>query len=424
MNYMENNPIKDVIGFTHAPCHNDALAMMELSVYDWAACAIAGQNEPLSKILADEVKSNGGRCESTYVGGGLGPAAGAALVNGTMSHALDYDDTHFGHIGHTSVAVVPAALAMAQKYRCNWHAFIEAALIGSEAAVRIGQWLGREHYQVGFHQTATSGAFGACIAALRLAGADEEQTRNGIGLVASMASGLKAQFGTMAKPLNAGLAAQAGVDAAQWAMAGMTATDDGLLAFAATHHGQFDQTAFHELGTEWRMLDVSHKFHACCHGLHAMCEALGQSKRQVGDIESITVFTHPRWLTVCNQPAPDTGLGVKFSFAHVAAMVLTGVDTSAIASFSNDVATNDHLVALRQKVSVISDPDLSEMQSRVITNGQGAEVLFHDLAARLPLDIRRERLQSKADGLIGAERRDALWQINDLTDFATLLGSA
>ena len=92
-----------------------------------------------------------------------------------------------------------------------------------------------------------------------------------------MASGLKSQFVTMGKPLNAGLAARCGVEAAMWAASGMTSTDDGLqgpLGFGATHHGQNNPT---EIGQgEWQMEAVSHKSHACCHGLHAMLEALDE----------------------------------------------------------------------------------------------------------------------------------------------------
>jgi len=281
--------------------------------------------------------------------------------------------------------------------------------------------LGCDHYQVGYHQTATAGAFGACLAALRLLGADQAQAIAGIGLVSSKAAGLKAQFGTMAKPLNAGLAAEAGVEAALWAMAGMTSTEQGLQAFGVTHHGDADAAAFDGLGGTWRMLEVSHKFHACCHGLHAMLEALSEVSVDPADVVSVEITTHPRWMTVCNKPAPHTGREAKFSYAQTAAMALVGVDTSAIAAFSDMVAQRSDLVALRDVVSVVTAESLTEMQARVrITLRDGAVLdAAHDLAAPMALEARAAKLMRKAQGLV--PDADALWQVTDLASLAAIL---
>ena len=399
----------------------DALEMMRLSLMDWAACGIAGREEPLAVILRDKGLSEGGKAEASVIGGDKLPAPRAAMINGAVSHALDYDDTHFAHIGHTSVGVIPAALAVAERVGASFDDFLTACLIGSEGAVRVGVWLGRDHYQVGYHQTATAGAFGACLAALRLLGADQAQAIAGIGLVSSKAAGLKAQFGTMAKPLNAGLAAEAGVEAALWAMAGMTSTEQGLQAFGVTHHGDADAAAFDGLGGTWRMLEVSHKFHACCHGLHAMLEALSEVSVDPADVVSVEITTHPRWMTVCNKPAPHTGLEAKFSYAQTAAMALVGVDTSAIAAFSDMVAQRSDLVALRDVVTVVTAESLTEMQARVrITLRDGAVLdAAHDLAAPMTLEARAAKLMRKAQGLL--PDADALWQVTDLASLAAIL---
>lgn len=399
----------------------DALEMMRLSLMDWAVCCIAGREEPLAVILRDKGLSEGGKAEASVIGGDKLPAPRAAMINGAVSHALDYDDTHFAHIGHTSVGVIPAALVVAERVGASFDDFLTACLIGSEGAVRVGVQLGRDHYQVGYHQTATAGAFGACLAALRLLGADQAQAIAGIGLVSSKAAGLKAQFGTMAKPLNAGLAAEAGVEAALWAMAGMTSTEQGLQAFGVTHHGDADAAAFDGLGGTWRMLEVSHKFHACCHGLHAMLEALSEVSVDPADVVSVEITTHPRWMTVCNKPAPHTGLEAKFSYAQTAAMALVGGDTSAIAAFSDMVAQRSDLVALRDVVSVVTAESLTEMQARVrITLRDGAVLdAAHDLAAPMALEARAAKLMRKAQGLV--PDADALWQVTDLASLAAIL---
>ena len=399
----------------------DALEMMRLSLMDWAVCCIAGREEPLAVILRDKGLSEGGKAEASVIGGDKLPAPRAAMINGAVSHALDYDDTHFAHIGHTSVGVIPAALVVAERVGASFDDFLTACLIGSEGAVRVGVQLGRDQYQVGYHQTATAGAFGACLAALRLLGADQAQAIAGIGLVSSKAAGLKAQFGTMAKPLNAGLAAEAGVEAALWAMAGMTSTEQGLQAFGVTHHGDADAAAFDGLGGTWRMLEVSHKFHACCHGLHAMLEALSEVSVDPADLVSVEITTHPRWMTVCNKPAPHTGLEAKFSYAQTAAMALVGGDTSAIAAFSDMVAQRSDLVALRDVVSVVTAESLTEMQARVrITLRDGAVLdAAHDLEAPMALEARAAKLMRKAQGLV--PDADALWQVTDLASLAAIL---
>ncbi len=400
-----------------------ALDMMRLSLMDWAACGLAGVSEPLAKILRDKGLGEGGAPQASVIGGGKLPAPRAALINGAISHALDYDDTHFAHIGHTSVGVIPAALAIAEAEGASLEAFLDACLIGSEAAVRVGVWLGRDHYQVGYHQTATAGAFGATLAALRLMGADPAQVVGALGLASTKAAGLKAQFGTMGKPLNAGLAAETGVEAATWAMAGLTSTNAGLRAFGATHHGMADATAFDGLGEVWRMEAVSHKFHACCHGLHAMLEAMGQIDVAAADVAAVQITTHPRWMTVCNQPAPTTGLAAKFSYAQTAAMALLGIDTSAIASFTDEIANAPDVVALRTRVAVQADPDLTEMQAEVrivLHDGTHMDATY-DLAAPLPMTQRAEKLRRKAVGLLGDMRADALWSVTDLDALTAIL---
>ncbi|WP_299042146.1 MmgE/PrpD family protein [uncultured Tateyamaria sp.] len=404
-----------LLDYARAVPPRDVHDVMRLCVLDWAACGMAGHQEGGFGAWAATFTSPG---PATRFDGHIGAVADAALVNGTLSHALDYDDTHFAHIGHPSVAVIPAALAVAQMRAVGLADMVDAALVGAEASVAMGLWLGRGHYQIGFHQTATAGAFGATVAAARLLALDPDQTRHALGLCATMASGLKSQFGTMGKPLNAGLAARTGVEAAMWARSGMTSSQDGLagpLGFGETHHGAGANVPF-----AWRMGVVSHKFHACCHGLHATLEAVRDVPLR--DARQVVVHTHPRWMSVCNQPAPDTGLGAKFSYAHVLAMAAYGYDTGDIAAFSDARAQDADLVAWRGRVHVIADKGLTEMQARVVVDGVAQS---HDLDAPLSFEVRQARIHAKARALVGA-RADEIWQAidaDDLQRFAQLLTS-
>lgn len=402
---------EQLVKFSTAEVPEEAAAMMRLSLFDWAACGIAGAADPeFAAFRQAQIIEDG---PAHVFGGGELGAAQAAVVNGTLSHALDYDDTHFAHIGHPSVAVLSAVMALAQTLDTPLSDAIDAGTIGVEASIMVGLWLGRAHYQVGYHQTATAGAFGATLAAARLLGLDKGQTRHALGLCASMASGVKAQFGTMAKPLNAGLAARTGVEAALWAQAGMTAADDGLagpLGFGETHHGEAAEVKLPK--NDWQISVISHKFHACCHGLHAMLEALGGANVEAERIAAIKIRTHPRWMSVCNIAAPKTGLEVKFSYAHTAAMTLLGHGTGAIASFSDEVARDKNIKALREKIEVVEDESLSETQSLITLTLETGEVrrLRHDLMAPITLEARSEKLLVKVRALLGEGRCEALWQ--------------
>ncbi|RMH41832.1 MAG: MmgE/PrpD family protein, partial [Alphaproteobacteria bacterium] len=276
------------------------------SILDWIAVGRAGSGEPVSRMIRHHVRDEGGVPEASVFGGAMAPARAAALANGATSHALDYDDTHFHHVGHLSVVVIPAALAMAEARHATGRALLDSLVVGFEVACRVGGWLGRPHYDAGFHQTATAGCFGATAAACRLLGLDTRQTCHALGLASTRAAGLRSQFGTMGKPLNAGFAASNAVECAGLAARGILSTPEGLegpQGFGATHAGsgttrQPDDTLL--------MRGNSYKFHACCHGTHAALEALETALRQVParQIASVTLGTHPRWIPVCNIERP------------------------------------------------------------------------------------------------------------------------
>lgn len=404
----------------------DALHIMRLSILDWLACGRAGATEPVAKAVRDMAQAEAGAPQATPFGGGQLPARATALVNGATSHALDYDDTHFAHIGHPSVAVVSAALAVGEWTNASIDDVVLAALTGCELSIRTGVLLGRAHYQIGFHQTATAGAFGAAYAAALLLHKSPVHHHAALSLASTKAAGLKSQFGTMGKPYNAGIAASNGVEAAILA-ASLTAAEDpfeGPNGFLQTHHadGTWDQP------DGWMMRSVSHKFHACCHGLHASLEAMAKLDVPADRINKITVFTHPRWLTVCNLANPSTALEAKFSYSQVLAMAALGYDTSDLSSFTADVTQHPKVRVLRESVEVKADKTLSETAARIIISQDGTEPAcsHHDLAQALATDTKTFRVQKKAAVLIGQDKADHCWSLltspnASASEFASLL---
>ena len=414
-----------ILSFKHeevaTESHTELFDILKLSLVDWCTVGIAGIHEPVSTIVRDLALADAGKADCSVFGAfGKLPPKAAALVNGTTSHALDYDDTHFLHVGHTSAVVFSAALAIAESRGSTGKEFLDAALIGSEVCCHVGQWLGRSHYQAGFHQTATAGTFGATAAACRLLRLDHVQICHAMGLAATRASGLTSQFGTMSKPYHAGMAASNGVEAALLAANGFTARQDGLdcsRGFADTHHAEkrHADTAQPLLGEPFVFGSVQHKFHACCHGLHASIEALQGLKLShelnAASIESITIETNPRWLKVCNVPTPTTALESKFSYRHSCALVFSDYDSSALSTYSDECCQDSMLERVRELTTVVADETLADTSSRVRVQVEGGTVYEagFDLADILPTPLREQKVLRKSCVLLNDGVTDNLW---------------
>ena len=396
----------------------EAQRFTELSLFDWATAGLAGCNEPVSEAARAMALSEGATHGSTLIGGGRAHPRAAALANGATSHALDYDDTHFLHIGHPSVVVVSAALAIAEAEGSSGADFLAALTRGLELSCRVGDWLGRSHYEAGFHQTGTAGAFGAAAAAGRLLGLDEEAMTSALGLTTTRSAGLKSQMGTMAKPLNAGFAAEVGVTCALLARYGVGSNPEAFedaQGFGPTHAGSDRREAFDGMGREWVFPGVSYKFHACCHGLHAMLESVAEIRAagvEPAMVERITISTNPRWLAVCNKREPQTGLEAKFSYRLTAAMAMYGFDTADLAVYSDETCRDDNLVALRDKVVVEPDGSFADTASRIIVelkNGTTRSASYDLVVAPDPART-VVRLKAKSATLLGEKASGSLWQ--------------
>lgn len=397
-----------------------------LSLYDCLSVALAGAREPVADTVRRMVAREGGASEASAFGlRERIPARAAALLNGTAAHALDYDDTHFAFVGHPSVAVLPAALAVAGQQQATGAALLEAFACGVEAACAIGAWLGRAHYDAGFHQTATSGTFGATAACARLLGLDSTAAQHALGIAASRAAGLKCQFGTMGKPFHAGMAAANGVEAATLASLGFLARADALECaggFAATHGGEHASAApFSGPPDAFRFADIRYKFHACCHGTHptldALCALRDEHALTPAAIAAVTLRIHPQWAPVCCIEAPRSGLELKFSLASAAAMVLAGYDTAALESWSDTACGDPVLLDLKPRIAIETDAGVADTAADVVVETHAGQRLACriDADAKPSFDELASRLQAKSASLLGAARA------RQLSDFVARL---
>jgi len=139
-------------------------ALARQCVLDYYGVALAGADDPLVAILLDEVSDAGGAAQAGVIGHKARlPVLAAALVNGAIGHALDYDDVNLAMPGHPSVAILPGLLALAEQRRSSGRDVIAAFVAGYETACRIGMALRPGHYNLGFHATGTVGAFGCAF---------------------------------------------------------------------------------------------------------------------------------------------------------------------------------------------------------------------------------------------------------------------
>ena len=322
-------------------------------VLDYVGVGLAGADDELARILLDEATDAGGNEQAAIIGHSARlPVLAAALVNGAIGHALDYDDVNLAMPGHPSVAILPGLLALAEQRKASGKQVIAAFVAGYETCCRVGMALRPGHYSRGFHATGTVGAFGAAAACAHLLGLDAEATAQALGIAGTQAAGLKSQFGTMCKPFHAGKAAQNGLLAARLAARGFSSRPDLIeceQGFARTHAPDFfPEKALAEPKRGFHIFNNLFKYHAACYMTHAPIECGRDLRDRQGvrpdDIAAINLSLHHATDRVCNIPAPTDGLEAKFSLRQTVAMALTGVDTASLGAYSAATATDPALV--------------------------------------------------------------------------------
>lgn len=350
-----------------------ALTWARHGILDWFGVTLAAADDPLVGMLADEIGGDGGPC--TLIGRRQNARLhDAALINGAASHALDYDDVNRRLHGHPTVCVATAALMLAQALETGGRELLAACVAGTEVGCNIGEMSDEGHYEAGFHATGTMGTFGACAAAAKLMRLNGEATARALGIAASQAAGLKCNFGTMTKPLHAGKGAANGLMAARLAARGFTANPRAIEAqsgFADTQVPGFRAGPLRpDPARPYAVEELLFKYHAACYLTHATLEAIRDLRERHGigldDVETATLLFRPTHLSVCCIPEPKTGLEIKFSITHLAAMALDGVDTAALGAYSDANANDSRLVQARsEKIRIETRDDIDRMASVV-----------------------------------------------------------
>ncbi|MDB5414554.1 MAG: 2-methylcitrate dehydratase [Rubritepida sp.] len=332
---------------------------------DTVAVMLAGQNEPCAVATRRAVSAWGsGPCH--VMGGAPLAAPWAALVNGTAAHAIDYDDVLDPAMSHPSAALVPAVLALGETLDASGKDCLDAFLVGFEVLARLGEAMNLSHYKRGWHTTLSLGSMGVAAACARMLKLDAETTTMAISLATSMAGGSKRQFGSMAKPLHAGLAAKNGIVAAQLAASGLTGVSEplegrwGYIEMMAGDDVFGLDAALAKIGEPdaMRQYGAWAKFYPCCASTHRPVDALLSLGLRPEDVVSIHAEVSEVAAANLRYRFPSDANEARFSLNYcLAAALVQG--TLNKASFSPQSLARAELVPLIECVTMTVDPELT-----------------------------------------------------------------
>lgn len=307
-----------------------AVPIVTTGFTDCVAVLLAGLAEPVTRTVASTVQSPIDLSAVARFAAGKAYAPDLALIYGTAAHALDYDDT--GLAGHPSAVLVPTILAQAQEVDAGGAAMIAAYVAGYEVWADLIRRDADQHHGKGWHPSAVFGAVAAAAAAGVLRRLSEDQARQAVGIAASLAGGVVANFGSMTKPFHLGRAAQSGLLAARLAAAGMTAAPDTIehdLGFlrAISPRGKVNTADDGQLGNDWRILrnGVNIKLYPMCYAIHRALDAMIDLRAAHGfsaaDVGEVRVELGENQAAILRNHRPQSGLDAKFSaeFAMAAA---------------------------------------------------------------------------------------------------------
>lgn len=381
---------KLICSFDGKPIPEEAIYRSKMGVLDCVGVALAGSQEPVGKVMLKYTRSLTGAAEATIWGtANKVSLQEAALVNGTMSHALDYDDMNRPMLGHPSAVLVPALIAVTEKMELSGRKLLEGYIIGLEVMARLGRIFGTQAYEKSWHPTAVLGVIGACASTGYLLRLTYEQTLNAIGIAASEASGIKKNFGSMTKPLHAGSAGRKGIWAAMLAQTGLVSDSqalDGKFGFFEMFSGK--SCDLDGMNDPDRPLDIIEsglvfKQYPCCGGLHSLLDNMISLKQKheirPEEVKEVECRVHPRRIAYLDRPWVHEGLAAKFSIQYcVAAALLNG--KVGLNDFSADSIARPETQAAMKKVRITANSDLGEFGSEVIVRNLDGKQISSKLA--------------------------------------------
>lgn len=390
------------------------IALTRRALVDTVAVAFAGREETASRLARQYAIAEDSRKDCViWATGDLVSDELAALVNGTMSHVLDFDDVSSPSRGHPSVVLWPAVFAVAERNRNTEIEAQTAFAVGLEIVAKLGRLLAIPHVAKGWHSTPTLGVLGAAVACSWLLRLNATKTSNAIGIAFAQAAGTRANFGTMSKSLQAGIGASAAVRAAKLASLGFdagTAALDGPAGFSQVYgdNEPFDALVS-ELGSPFETCrsGIDIKRYPLCYATHRAIEAVLKLRREhrlsLADVKRVEVIASNKASLALIHERPTTSLEAKFSMQYAMATALHDGFVK-LESFSDAMVNRPQVQTFLSSVSSLQDDgDVLPRWARVrlsLRIGTNLEETVRDLPGSAEHALTEEQLYEKFRGCL------------------------
>ena len=405
-------------------------------------CAIGGSPHPAVTTAIRALSPFSGERTASIVGRPerLDPLH-ASLMNGISSHVEDYDDTTPKNYSHTSSPVSSALLAYASANRVRGRDFVEAFILGFEAASRVGNVVYPAHYDVGWHMTGTIGVFGAAAAIGRLIGLNEQQMVCALGLAATQSAGLREMFGSMGKAFHPGRSAQNGYAAALLAQAGFTSGERGIegpRGFARVLAATQDLSKITtRLGVDFDLRENTYKPFPCGIVNHPTIDGAIQIHNEhhpdPASVAAVRLRVAPLVLDLCNQQNITKGLQGKFSVYHGAAVGLVR-GKGGLREYTDEAVNDPAIKRVRELATATGDPSVTEDQAGLEVELRDGRKLSKFVAQSLgnihrPLTDKQLDEKFRDQAVLVLPERDVesiiqlCWKIDQLDDVGELVAA-
>jgi len=406
-------------------------------------CAIGGSAHPAVDLAIRALGPLSGERTAAVIGRPerLDPLH-ASLMNGISSHVEDYDDTTPKNYSHTSSPVSSALFAYASANPVRGRDFVQAFILGFEAASRVGNAVYPSHYDVGWHMTGTIGGFGAAAAVGKLIGLSVQQMVWALGLAATQSAGLREMFGSMGKAFHPGRSAQNGFAAALLANAGFTAGErsiEGPRGFAHVTAASRDLSKITaRLGVDFDLRENTYKPFPCGIVNHPTIDGAIQIHDEhnldPAAIVAVRLRVAPLVLDLCNQQNITRGLQGKFCVYHGAAVGLVR-GKGGLREYTDEAVNDPQIKRVREATTAVGDPKITEDQSHLeveLKDGRRLTKFVEQSLGNIHRPLSDKQLEDKfrdqAVPVLPAADVDALidmcWRIDALDDVGELVNLA
>jgi 2-methylcitrate dehydratase PrpD len=382
---------------------DDVVDATKLRILDSLGVMLVAADTPIGLAVRDAVAAMGSGSDSRMIGyGDRSMTTGTALVNGTLAHAMDFDDTHLTSLVHPSAPLVATALAVGEMMEATGKEVLISVAAGVEIGCRLGLVAPMAFHRRGFHPTGILTGVAASMVAGRLMGLNRAQLQAAVGINGSQASGIIESYadGTWAKTLHAGWAASSGITAALLARSGFTGPASvlegqfGLFnAFVPDAPGglRFEELT-NDIGNDWEARRCSPKPYPCAHVIHPFVDLALELRREglvSGDVGRIELPISEAYFLVVGEPRdaklrPRTPTHARASLPYCVAAALQ-LGSLGVDAFSDERIADPDIIELAAKMYPVSDPDpppLTQLRGRIVaetkSGGRIVKVLEHN----------------------------------------------